>query len=232
MDKRQVTEMNRHDMVWITDHGLQFAREYAARIFGGELPHKPEDVMISGIPAIITRQSVDPYFIEHDKLWQVGFSSHKKLDGCRLRIASSVPETEIRTVTTPFEAAARLCRQDSKAAAVVRELTALGETTQLQVGIYGSLAMETLTGLPYFTDSSDYDIWISPADQRADGTEFYRRMKEMEAAVGTRIDCEINCDGYGVKLKELAAGSATVLGKGLFDVRLLKACTYRTLYFN
>lgn len=235
-----MTALNRHDMVWISHDGLQFAREYAVKRNPELAAETLEAVLIPGIPAIVSRQQEADEGQEAEtqqlssasRLWQVGFSSHLRAGGSRLRIAAAVPEDAILQTTTPFDAAGQLCRRDSKEARIVQELSALGKTVQLQVGIYGSLALGTLTGLPYVTAASDYDIWVSPLNGDADAAVFYRRMKRLEDTYGVRIDCEIDCDGYGVKLKELVSDCATVLGKGLYDASILNAGPYRERYFK
>lgn len=212
-------------MVWLTSNGIAYARK-AAGERNPELANKDlKAVVAAKIPAIVSRQTGS-----RQGEWQVGFSSHLRRNGSRLRVAAAVLEKDIVKNATPFDVCCRLCRDDSKEALVVRELVSIGRSAGLEVGLYGSLALQTLTGFPYMTTDSDYDIYIRPNGKRADAAAFYQQLCQLEQHCQVIIDCEIECGGYGVKLEELVSKSVTVLGKGLSDVVLLKADSYREFY--
>ena len=219
--------MNRHDMLLLSQEGLCFACCQARKAN----PDMPEEniaaVLQPGIPAIVRRQEK-----KHNGLWEVGFSSHKFRNGSRLRLNSLIPASAVEKTITPFDAAL-MCitgKKDAFGAAVVKALTEAGKQTGFNLGIYGSLALQTVTGKPYFTKSSDCDVYIKSFTLLSDAEKFYDMAGSIETAYGIRVDCEIDYKGFGIKLKELFSGQKTFLCKGLYEVKLLKSTElYRTV---
>jgi len=177
------------------------------------------EVVLAGIPAIVKTQE-DP----RQGYAEVGFSSHLVTDGVRLRLRSAVPAENIVSVTTPFDAMAPVerCSHDHIRAALA-QMTLITREHGLQAGVYGSCALELLTGFAYITPESDIDILVKRTGGGApDLAAFYKAATEAARRHGTRVDIEILLhDGAGVKLAELLSDQHTVLCKGLYgpDIR-------------
>lgn len=203
--------LNRHDMLFLNEEGLAHARHNA----------RPEALACHlglGIPAVVARQQQR----HEDGTIEVGFPLPLRQEGSRLRAASLIPQEGIRRCVTPFEAATgSLAPLDKTSAAVVAELLASGRRHGLEVGLYGSLAMGLLTGLDYFSDGSDYDIFLRPNGHHTDVPAFYYSLKAIEVGHRVKIDAEIAClEDSGAKLAELFSGQKTVLCKGLYGVEI------------
>lgn len=211
-----MTALARHDMVLLTAQGVGMARS-AAREYNPHLLQPQIDALLApGVPGIVRRQEQPrPDAIE------LGFSSPYKEDGVRLRAASAVPLFCIERVMTPFDAMALAARADAKPRAVLDALRRAGELCGIEIGVYGSLALWLVSGLPYFTTDSDYDIYARKTAADADAKGFYERSRQLAQREQVRIDIEIDCGGgFAAKLAELYSGQKTVLCKGLYAVEL------------
>jgi phosphoribosyl-dephospho-CoA transferase len=212
----------RHDLVRLSDAGLN----YAARNIKNCIPPTPDNELYAllfsapPIPAIVRRQET----AENGYIC-VGFSFPVMIDGMRLRISSIVPLDCIIGHFTPFDAA-QLNREGLPDKEAVRALMDAGNEYHTRVGLFGSAALQLVTGLPYRQENSDLDIYLLHQGSARDLTRFYQRLTVIEEQFGINIDAEIECHGeYGVKLKELFGSGKTVLAKGLYDVTLLeKTC--------
>jgi phosphoribosyl-dephospho-CoA transferase len=86
------------------------------------------------------------------------------------------------------------------------------------VGVFGSLAWQHATGLPYLTPASDLDLLLTHQDR--DGSEaLLRRIAMVAATAPMRIDGElVRNDGAAVQWRELFDGAAEVLVKRMEGV--------------
>jgi len=170
--------------------------------------------MEDNIPAIVTRQeSLSVEFV------QVGFSSYHFHEGGRAKFRAIVPRTGITEQLSPFDVIGYIGRLSSR---VVRDtlyaLRSLAEEMNLDLGLYGSVALEIMTGLPYLHIDSDIDILVRPRDD-VGLCPFYEAVNRFSLV--RRIDIEALCkDGAGVKLAELCTSQKTVLCKGLLFTEL------------
>ena len=209
----------RHDLVWLSDEG----RDYALSNIQNCIPimdDKEMEALIAGFPAIpaIVRKQDKP----EDELLCIGFSFPKIIDGVRLRIGCKVPPDCIVKHITPFDAI-KYRTGNLPNSVVMEALSDAGDKYNIQVGCFGSAALQLVTGLSYWHKDSDLDIYLRHDGDRQDLERFFELLLQCEKQFGVTIDVEIECLGqYGVKIKELFGPGNLVLGKGLYDVALLK----------
>jgi len=96
----------------------------------------------------------------------------------------------------------------------------------MNMGVWGSAAMELHTGYLYTHDGSDLDFFLQPKSKVSVRTltRCLDAIVQSEQNFHVRVDVELSLpSGYGISLKELMDGKGTsVLGKGLHDVVLLR----------
>lgn len=151
--------------------------------------------------------------------------------GAKMRVALRVPAERVARTTPALELklALNAAAHRPPASAAIRydSLAALcDEAEGLGLRVFGSLAMQTLTGLPYLSASSDIDLLFHPASRRQldDGVALLARHAEH-----LPLDGEIVFPGgAAVSWKEwlmAAAHPAKVLVKELRSVRLADAAS-------
>lgn len=103
---------------------------------------------------------------------------------------------------------------------VLHALHALGGRCGAPGGVFGSLAWQTLTGLPYLSATSDLDVLFSlPSAERV--ATLLDGLSAVDADAPMRIDGELlRGDGAGVNWRELHAGLPEVAVKTAADVVL------------
>ncbi len=104
--------------------------------------------------------------------------------------------------------------------ASLRELLALAAKYEVRTGVFGSLAWQWLTGLPYLSSGSDIDIaWELPRHYCVE--RFLEALADLDARAPMRLDGElVRPDGAAVNWRELYAGDAEVVLKTAADVVL------------
>ena len=206
-------------MLWLSDAGKDYALHNIQSCIPPVNDSEKEALIFSDppVPAIVRRQET-----AEDKLLCIGFSSFRVIDGTRLRIGCKVPLNCIVEHKTPFEVAA--CKKPKiPEYQFLDALVDAGKRHHIQVGVFGSAALQIVTGLSYLQKNSDLDIYLRHQGSRKDLELFYQQLTGYEKQFGITIDAEIEFpDQYGVKLKELFGPGKTVLGKGLYDVVLLE----------
>lgn len=208
----------RHDMLFLKEEALAFARKAAVRLNEGLSQAEAGRLLTANIPAIVTRQPHRP----QNGVWQVGFSFPMQKNGTRLRFLSQVPLRGAARHFNPFEAMPEdVSVLPEPTRAILRALLELGALCNLRVGLYGSLALQLLTGLPYLTPHSDYDIYLQPTVPHPALLLFYEEAQKLGVQHGVPLDMEIACpENSAAKLAEVLSGQKTVLCKGLYNVRL------------
>jgi len=166
------TEFARHDLVWLSDAGWQAARARAAQA-------SPADEAAlaqwqrNGWPAITRRRDADlPAPV--GRIGENGYAESRAAEeiclgiplppdpvsGIKRRIALRARRSEVARATPPLPLFSCL-------PAAGQWQTELGVLAARAAGLhlrtYGSLAMQTLTGLPCFTPTSDIDILFTPS---------------------------------------------------------------------
>lgn len=154
-------------------------------------------------------------------LIQLGVSFPFRLDGVRVRSAIAVSKAEITAVHTPRGVAEYLSAKHFAGADDLLSLVELGRSHDVEVGFFGSAALQTITGLAYFEQGSDIDIVVT-ANSVEKLKEFHRALAAFAKKVGRRIDAEVTCvGGRGVKLEELMSNVTKVLSRGMDGVCLI-----------
>jgi phosphoribosyl-dephospho-CoA transferase len=210
--------MKRHDWAYLRldarpafaaadEAALAFARDWLAR----------------GHPFVVARQP--------EQGGQLALGLALPVEFATRRVACTVEHADVFRTRNPLtvdETAHVLPMQDARA---LRRFTAAVAGHALQVGVYGSTAWESMSGLRYRHEGSDVDVVCDVASSAglsaclaafSDGTRDFR----------ARLDGEIRfTGGRAVAWRELAeacAGtSSLVLAKGERDVALLSL--YRVL---
>ncbi len=208
------TRLNRHDLVYISQAakaGILAAlpQQYrgAALALAGTAFKPGADV-----PGIVRRSEGRSGEVA------LGFVPCGRLEGQRLRIAAFVPAGAGCGVLTPYALLRRDFAPRTPCLVEARNVQLAAAACGLTAGVLGSAALEIATGLPYTDAASDLDILLRPAPC-AVLHAFYRRLRQ---ACGVRLDFEVELpNGYGVKLAEIFMETRTLLGKSIYDVRLL-----------
>ena len=147
-----------------------------------------------------------------------GLSLPVKESGTRKRCVLFIPEEEIMSVCSPFAVANSLVGDDSRIGQLLIRLSAV---TGLRVGIFGSAALEYVSGYSYLTDTSDVDL-IVEAEDRQVLYDLYHQLPELEHLCQTGLDIEVRFPGgRDVKLRELFRKQTEVLVKTVSGVDLV-----------
>ncbi len=215
--------LNRHDLVFFNRNAIDTIAANA-ECLPPDAPRAYWDELFEKaglqIPGIVRRQ-------EHGrKGWlDVGFSSPRRFNGVRYRVSASIPTDDIEEVMTPFQVM-RIALDNAKDTdrRIMTELCSSGCRGGVCVGLLGSRALQSLTGLPYISAPSDYDLIV---EGRMEALKAYAgNVKKIERRYGIVTDIEarihernLACD---VKLKELMSSSNWIMGKTLSDVLLFR----------
>jgi phosphoribosyl-dephospho-CoA transferase len=217
--------LKRHTLVDITDSGREViiaslsakGRDWAL------LQERYAQVILPGkagarIPGIVRRED------EYDRggLIPVGFSAPANGKDGRLRIATFARLADLVSSTSPYELVALPSAPPRNACMTAfADARRQARALNLDLGVWGSAALECYTGLPYTHQYSDLDllVTVAPHDVLA---SFLLKIEAMEKHFDLRIDVELDLpSGYGVHLKELFGSGRTVIGKSLTDVALM-----------
>ncbi|MGL5454388.1 MAG: malonate decarboxylase holo-[acyl-carrier-protein] synthase [Citrobacter telavivensis] len=150
----------------------------------------------------------------------LGFSFPERMNGQRQRLASTVTADEVICRLTPFEIAQRAFAPRTPALMALADLRERFTLLACVAGVWGSTALEIVSGFHYTDCQSDLDIVIDiyPVEQLHD---VYQCLLQLEQTHHTRIDVEVRWPtGYGINLKEFMTTQGQILGKSLNDVRL------------
>jgi phosphoribosyl-dephospho-CoA transferase len=225
MTMQTVERMNlkRHTLVDISDAG----RECILAELAGSGPDRPALKQKFGrillqeqagvrVPGIVRREDVSP----RAGCIPVGFCEPVSRGDGRLRVAAFAPMEEVIRVTSPYDLVSLpILRRNASNVALAAARTH-AEEIGLELGVWGSAAMELYTGLACTHEGSDLDLLIAAASAKKLSL-FMDEMTDMEERLGLRIDMELELpNGYGVQLKELFGKGRTVIGKGINGVAL------------
>jgi len=157
---------SRHDLVWLTDAGWRAARARASAQDEAALLQWQQHCW----PAIVRRRDADLPPALSAKSGSSGDSGDADVclgiplptdpaNGAKRRIALRVKRRDVARTARPLAMFSCL----SAAGQWKVELGVLADrAANMQLRVYGSLAMQTLTGLPCFTQSSDIDVLFAP----------------------------------------------------------------------
>ena len=191
----------RHDLLILSEEG-RIAAYKEALIRNSDISDKLlyQIIVDEKRPAIVKRQSAHT-----DGYIEVGFSSRLLVNGNRLRVESLASLQFIEEIITPFQVAAKwmkalddaaeqhkpgddegeqhkprddegeLHEPGGDASLLLNAVLQIAENTGVRVGIFGSYALEVVTGRPNTNASSDLDIIIE-ARRHEDILAFYNWM--------------------------------------------------------
>lgn len=205
--------MNRHDLIFPTTGGWAAALAGlppAVLAWAGPLAGQ-------GVPTIVRRQEAPPPGVV-----QVGLSGPQKVGGVRQRAVLDLPLDAIERQMTPFQVC-RAALEVGMLSGLLASLAALCAETGLEPGLYGSAALEAVTGLAYMGPGSDIDLYLRPLApvDLAGLARLVHTAQALAGAAGLRLDMELELpDRSACKVAELLAHGKTVLCKGFNGVRL------------
>ena len=158
---------------------------------------------------MITRRRAAP-----GELIPVGVSLPIRRDGGRWRMASQVPLDGVTQAISAVQAAEMCAEGSLPFSRLMAHLLRQAPRYGAAAGLFGSAALETVTGLPYCHAGSDLDVLLLPQED-ADLPALGGLLRRLEEKWGLRIDAEVALgnERYG-KLAELLSGSGTILVKG------------------
>ncbi|CAN7471856.1 malonate decarboxylase holo-[acyl-carrier-protein] synthase [Massilia sp. LjRoot122] len=217
----------RHDLVWLSSRGWERVRAAA--------PLEAVDALDlwrdGGWPAVVRRAETDLLpgevavgFALPPRRSAAGARVNGEGKGGKLRVGCRVDLSDVtrRTRALPLVGALDAVPPEwhEALAALEREAAAAG----IGLAVYGSVALEALTGQPYLTPASDIDLLLQPLSraQLMAGLDLLAR----HAAV-LPLDGEVVfADGRAVAWKELraafdSAAGTRVLAKGLERIALV-----------
>lgn len=211
----------RHDLVWLTSRGWEHVR--------AGVPAEAVDALDrwreGGWPAVVRRaesglspNEVAVGFALPPRHAGEGGTGGKLRVGCRVDIADIGRRTRALPLVGALDAAP--AEWQAGLEALEREAAQAG----IGLAVYGSLALEALTGQRYLSPSSDIDLLLLPSSraQLMAGLELLARH-----AASLPLDGEaVFGDGRAVAWKELRAAFASapgarVLAKGLERIALV-----------
>ncbi len=149
----------RHDLIWLDAQGWQGCRDGLV----GKLDATAQAALArwqqADWPAIVRRADVD---MAVDEVC-LGVALPPDPDsGHKLRIALRAPVANVRRTRVPLAIDAVLASAPERWRAALQLLADDVGRHDLTFGIYGSLALQTLTGQVYVTATSDIDLLFSP----------------------------------------------------------------------
>lgn len=212
----------RHTLVDISDSG----RRAILSKLAGDTPSNLErlaDVLLperagARVPGIIRREELYP----RQGCIAVGFCGRAPDENGRLRLAAFADLQDIVRVTSPYELLSIALPQRTPATRALKAARDEAGELGLDLGVWGSVALELYTGLPYTHNESDLDLLVTAAPAKTLG-RFLDAIRNLEMCCKLRIDVEIELpEGYGVQLKELLGNSRTVIAKSVDGVELLQ----------
>jgi len=176
------------------------------------------------VPGIVRREDYAPRPGEI----AVGFTSWTSGPMGRLRLPGFVSPQDVARSRDPITVLNEASKQPDRfvrtpALCALAALYASG-LQEADLGVWGSAGLELATGYAYTHEGSDLDFLLRPQSRLTSPllAAWLDTVLRAERHFQIRIDAEIHlANGYGVSLKECLKGTASVLGKGIHDVKLI-----------
>lgn len=157
----------------------------------------------------------------------LGLALPPDADGVKLRLPLRVNVSQLRAVRAPLAIADVLAHAPQEWRAGLQQLSVEASALGLVIGVFGSLALQSLTGQTYLRAGSDIDVLLTPqnARQLQQGMELLQRYAQL-----LPLDGEVEfADGAAVSWKEWAQAAGRpnsseqrVLVKRSSDVALMR----------
>ena len=220
----KVGQAQRHDLVWLNEAGWHAV--------SAKLTLSPQQVSLlqrwqqQDWPLVGRRRDVDAGAEEVC----LGLASPPDAQGVKGRLSLRVPLSGVRLLRAPLEIKEVLAQVKQARPTWYEALAQLQQKAEAQglcLRLYGSLALQVLTGQPYLRESSDIDLLFAPADSQ-ELTEGMQLLTHYAALLP--LDGEVRfADGSAVAWKEWRQASAAtrksdqrVLAKRDGDVALVR----------
>jgi phosphoribosyl-dephospho-CoA transferase len=211
--------LQRHDLVWIEPAHVADCRPDAGSV---DLERCIAEWIAKARPFIVRRQ----IFPDPAAVARLAIGLPLPPSQGKARIGLSVSRTSVARMAAPPEllriaSAAPLAWQST-----LGRICDLGVRTRIDVRIYGSLAWQALTGLPYLSPDSDLDVLLRLRPE-SDVVTALDTLADLAAAAPMRIDGEVvRLDGAAVQWRELHSGSQPLLIKSLHGVSLIEPSVF------
>lgn len=159
------SSLSRHTLVWLDDDGWHHAQAAALPAHREALARWAQHDW----PLVVRRADVatgQPAGADHAATPPVALGlplPPYAATGHKLRIAVSVPPHCVSKIAAPVTLAAAAATHAPWRAAIDALMQAAGAPGCADLRVFGSLAMQTLTSLPYVTPASDIDLLYQPA---------------------------------------------------------------------
>ena len=186
----------RHDLVWLSGRGWEQVLTCASSQAKSVL----EGWRRAGWPAVVRRAEPG----QAAGQLSIGFAFPPHLDGTKLRVAARIDCAEVERHVGPLSLAGALdgvpVRWQPALASLEQEACALG----LALSVYGSVALQALTGQAYLKEQSDIDLLLRPVER----AQLMRVLDLLDSYASVLpLDGEVVFpDGRAVAWKELASG--------------------------
>jgi phosphoribosyl-dephospho-CoA transferase len=147
----------RHQLVWLSERGW---REAAAEVPSASR-HLPQRWQERDWPAVVRRHDADAM----DDQVCIGIALPPDSEGIKLRLPLRVPVTQIREMRAPLPIGDVLMHAPVSWRSALQELHYKAMAQALDLRVYGSLALQALTGLTYLRAGSDIDMLFTPTNR-------------------------------------------------------------------
>lgn len=208
-----ITPLHRHDLAFLSPAGQDYAWTHRAVQPGDDALQD----FFSRLPGICR---VQPPQLP-DSVAALGFSLPIRRQESRWRISTQCPREEIRRILTPWDIPAYLSALPAPVGPALTQLARAAAGCSVPFGVFGSAALQAVTGLPYLHSHSDLDVVIgtAPVPQIK---AFYAQLLALSRRFSLHIDGELMLsDTCYLKIHELMQGHKTILAKGTYQPRLI-----------
>lgn len=208
----------RHNLVFLTAGALtKLIEQVNTRLSLSAIEHSKWAIALRQglIPGIIRRGCA----AELAAGIPIGISLPVRVAQQRVRVAAVIAVNEIMHRLTPYQVANLDFDPITASLQVCRQL--IDKYSADNLGIWGSNALQIVTGLNYTDHLSDVDMLTNRIDKH-NWQQLYRDIQRLEDKYQLRVDIEITLpNGYGINLKEYFNQTKWVLGKSVSDVVLI-----------
>lgn len=207
----------RHNLVWLSDAGWQAALGQASNDDATSIDAWAR----AGHPAVVRRAEPDA----GDGIVCAGIALPPDADGTKKRIPLRIPLAQVCRMAVPLQLDEVVATMPSAWQPPLVQLCAEARRQNIGFRVYGSTALQGITGMPYVTPASDIDLLLQPATH----AELHAGLLLLAShARMLPLDGEVIFpDGSAVAWKEwmtaiAAPGNPRVLAKDDRRVRLVK----------
>jgi phosphoribosyl-dephospho-CoA transferase len=155
----------RHDLAWPSRTGWLRLLEQAALADRAAVARWQQ----ADWPAVVRRHDpadVDAGPARSDQIYLGIALPPDAVDGCKHRIALSIDQALLRTLRAPLALDDVIATAPPGWRANLQALADAARIDEISLWVYGSLALQTLTGQAYLTKSSDIDLLFAPSSRQ------------------------------------------------------------------